>query len=116
MTTGESIILLFAFSGWVADGVSTVWPHEELPEKNARVKRYFGEFPGRRYLIIKVATAILIVLMYPLLQLFVRSTEFVPDSVWNVPTPLPLFFVVGILGWYAFVRNSWLIYQTDRPS
>lgn len=116
MTPLEWIVLLFAFSGWVFDGISTIWPHENLPEKNSRVVRYFGEFPGPRYLAVKVVTAAIIVLTYPILQLFVLSTESVPNSVWNVPTSLPLFFFVGVLGWYAFVQNSWLILRTDRPS
>ena len=116
MTLLESLILIFAFSGWVLDGISTIWPHENLPEKNSRVVRYFGEFPGLRYLTVKVGTAIFIVLSYPMLQFFTQSTEFVPNSVWNVPISLPLFFLIGVLGWYAFVQNSWLIIQTDRPS
>jgi len=116
MTLLELLILVFAFSGWTLDGISTIWPHENLPEKNSRVVRYFGEFPGLRYFAVKVGTAIFIVLTYPILQFFIGSTEFVLNSVWNVPTPLPIFFSIGVLGWYAFLQNSWLIVQTGRPS
>lgn len=105
----EDIILLFVFLGWVLDGVSTIWPNENVPETNPYVVRNFGRFPGYRFLLVKIVSALLLLSLYPILSILIESTSAIPSTIYVFQSAVLPYIVILISIWYAVANNLILL-------
>ncbi|MDS0260765.1 hypothetical protein NDI56_15260 [Haloarcula sp. S1CR25-12] len=103
----------FAAVGWMLDWATTVWPDEELPERNPYVVNHFGEHPGPLpFGLAKVAGLGVLGLSYLVAEYLLGMYSYLPSVYAGVKTALIIPGVVAILGLYAFVHNTRLHLQT----
>jgi|GEM_PF-5404144 hypothetical protein len=113
MSSLEIWVWGFATAGWMLDWATTVWPNEELPEKNPYVVNLFGEHPRPLpFGLAKLAGLGLIGLLYLFAEHLFQSYSYLPSVYHGLNTALLIPGVVAILGLYAFVHNTRLHLQT----
>ncbi|WP_152436313.1 hypothetical protein [Halosimplex carlsbadense] len=106
MASLEVLIWSFAATGWTLDWASTVWPNQDISEKNPFVRNHFGEFPDPiRFGVAKAASLILFYILYLIGELLIKASDTVPNYLYDVPTVLLAPLLIGIIGWYAFFHN-----------